>query len=213
MKMITNFETFKLIPREEVPPGVTPHCPVWRFCYKANGKVKARLCFPSHKQEYGVNFTKTKLPTLHLKSFCVFLSYAYLCKATIHHIDIKNAYLHALVDEDVYMEQPPGYINVDFPNHMCKMNCALYELKQTGRLWNKLANSILQSAGLIQNEYDLCVYLGSLDSNNWIIVLVFVDDSLIAGSPQCVNSMIEFLHSQLSISSNEEISCYIGITV
>ena len=113
MKMITDFETFKLVPREEVPPDVTPHRPVWRFRYKADRKAKARLCFPGHKQEYGVNFTKTELPTLHLTSFRIFLSYAYLRKATIRHIDIKNAYLHALVNEDVYMEQPPGYVNAD----------------------------------------------------------------------------------------------------
>jgi hypothetical protein len=90
-------------------------------------------------------------------SFHIFLSYTYVCKATICHIDIKNPYLHVLVDEDIYMEQPPGYINADFPNHVCKMNCTLYGLKQAGRLWNKLANSILQSAGLVQNEYDPCV--------------------------------------------------------
>ena len=213
MKMINDFKTFSLVPREEVPQGVVTHRPIWRFHYKADGKAKARLCFPGHKQEFGVNFTQTESPTLHLTSFRIFLSYAHLRKAIIRHIDIKNAYLHATINEDIFMEQPPGYVDPKFPNHVCKMNRALYRLKQVGRLWNKLADSILQSAGLIQNEYDPCVYLGSLDSDDWIIVLVFVNDFLITGSPRRVDRMISFLQSRLTISSNDEISRYIGISI
>ena len=111
------------------------------------------------------------------------------------------------------MEQPAGFIDPDHPDHVCKMNRALYGLKQVGRLWNKLADSILRSAGLTQNEYDPCVYLDAIDTDNWIIVLIFVDDFLITGSPKRVDQLINFLRSRLSISSNDEISRYIGITI
>ena len=213
IKMIREFNTFTLVPREAVPPGVTTYRPVWRFRYKADGKAKARLCFPGHRQEFGVNYDQTESPTLHLTSFRIFLTYAHLRQATIRHVDIKNAYLHATVDEDVYMEQPPGYVDPERPNYVCKMNRALYGLKQAGRLWNKLADSILRSAGLTRNDYDPCVYLDAIGSEDWIIVMIFVDDFLITGSPRRVERLIDFLKTRLSISSDDEISRYIGITI
>ena len=213
IKMIKDFETFTLVSRDSVPPSVTTHRPIWCFRYKSDGRAKARLCFPGHCQEYGVNFTHTQSPTLHLTSFRVFLSYAHLRNAVVRHVDIKNAYLHAIVDEEVYMEQPPGYVDSEFPNHVCRMNRALYGLKQAGRLWNKLADSILISAGLTANAYDPCVYMDAIDSEDWIVVLIFVDDFLVTGSRRRVDKIIEYLASRLTISSNDEISRYIGISI
>ena len=140
--------------------------PIWRFRYKADGRAKARLCFPGHKQLYGVNFTDTQSPTLQMTSFRLFLSIAHLRNAQIRHLDVKNAYLHALVNEEVYMEQPTGFIDPDRPDHVCKMNRALYGMKQAGRLWNQLAHQILLAESVKQSEYDPCVYYDDLKAKN-----------------------------------------------
>ena len=78
---------------------------------------------------------------------------------------MKNAYLHALVDEEVYMEQPTGFMDPKWPDHVCKMNQALYGMKQVGRLWNQLAHQILVTESLKQNDYDPCVYYDDLDGD------------------------------------------------
>ena len=132
LKTINDFHTFDLVPRSVVPAGVKTFRPIWRFRYKADGRAKARLCFPGHKQLYGVNFTDTQSPTLQMTSFWLFLLIVHLRNAQIRHLDVKNAYLHALVNEEVYMEQPTGFVDPDRPDHVCKMNRALYRMKQAG---------------------------------------------------------------------------------
>ena len=125
---------------------------------------------------------ETQSPTLQMTSFRLFLSVVHLRKAQICHLDVKNAYLHALVDEKVYMEQPTGFVDPEQPDHVCKMNRALYGMKQAGRLWNQLAHQILVTELLKQNDYDPCVYYDDLDGDWWIIVLIFVDDLLVIRS-------------------------------
>ena len=75
---------------------------------------------------------ETQSPTLQMTSFQLFLSVAHLRKAQICHLDVKNAYLHVLVDEEVYMEQPTRFVDPEWPDHVCKMNQALYGMKQAG---------------------------------------------------------------------------------
>ena len=146
LKTINEFHTYNLVPRSAIPAGVKTFHPIWRFRYKADGRAKARLCFPGHKQLYGVNFTEMQSLTLQMTLFQLFLSIAHLCKAQIHHLDVKNAYLHALVDEEVYMEQPTRFMDPERPDHVCKMNWALYGMKQAGRLCtSNFGNRIAQT--------------------------------------------------------------------
>ena len=213
MSTIKKFGTYDLVPRSSIPSDVRTYKPLWRFRIKADGRAKARLCFPGHRQLFGVNYDVVESPTLHLTSFRIFLAYAAFRNAKVMHVDIKNAYLHATVDEEIYMEQPPGYIDEEHPDYVCRMNRALYGMKQAGRLWNKLAHAILTAYGFSQNDYDPCVYLNSVDSANWAVVLVFVDDFLVIGSPHETDRVIEYIGKRLVISSNSEVSRYVGIDV
>ena len=163
LKTINDFHTFDQVPHDVVPVGMKTFCPIWRFQFKADGHAKARLCFPGHEQLYGVNFTDTQSLTLQMTSFRLFLSIAHLRNAQIRHLDVKNAYLHALVNEEVYMEQPTGFVDPDRPDYVCKMNCSLYGMKQAGRLWNRLAHQVLLAESLKQSDYDPCVYYDDLD--------------------------------------------------
>ena len=137
-----------------------------------------------------------------MTSFRLFLSIAHLRKAQIRHLDVKNAYLHALVDEEVYMEQPTRFVDPKWPDHVCKMNQALYGMKQAGRLWNQLAHQILVTESLKQNDYDPCVYYDDLDGDRWIIVLIFVDDLLVIGVGRYFDD-VAFINDDVSTTPAE----------
>jgi hypothetical protein len=63
----------------------------------------------------------------------------------IRHIDIQNAFLHGLLDEDVYMKQPPEFVDCDHPIYICKLDKSLYGLKQSPRAWfSNLSSKLLQ---------------------------------------------------------------------
>ena len=156
---------------------------------------------------------ETQSLTLQIALFRLFHSIAHLRKAQICHLDVKNAYLHALVDEEVYMEQPTGFVDPERPDHVCKMNWALYGMKQAGRLWNQLAHQILVTKSLKQNNYDPCVYYDDLNGDRWIIVLIFVDDLLVIGSSTRSDEFISNITKKLCISLNSELKQYISVDV
>ena len=103
IEMIQKFGTWKLVPRSQVPSGTPIHAPIWRFTQKSDGRMKARLCFPGHRQRKGIDYTNSSSPTVAMASFRLFLTYCKFRNVTPIHMDIRNAYLHAEVAEDIYM--------------------------------------------------------------------------------------------------------------
>ena len=73
-------------------------------------------------------------------------------------MDVNSAYLNGEIVEDIYMKQPEGFVNPDYPNKVCKLRKSLYGLKQSARCWNEKIDSYLKSAGYKQNTADPCVY-------------------------------------------------------
>ena len=75
---------------------------------------------------------------------------------TMRQLNVKNAFLHGFLKEEVFMEQPPGFINEDLPNHVCKLNLSLCGLKQAPRAWfDRLSQCLLH----------LGFYCGKTDSS------------------------------------------------
>ena len=75
-------------------------------------------------------------------------------------LDVKNAFLHGFLKEEVFMEQPPGFINKDLPNHVCKLNRSIYGLKQGPRArFDRLSQSLLHMG----------FYCGKADSSLFVL--------------------------------------------
>jgi hypothetical protein len=75
------------------------------------------------------------------------VSLATVAHWSIRQLDIKNAFLHGSLSEEVYMDQPPGYTDPRFPNHVCRLHKVIYELKQAPRAWFHRFNSFLLQYG------------------------------------------------------------------
>ncbi|GJU76778.1 retrotransposon protein, putative, ty1-copia subclass [Tanacetum coccineum] len=99
----------------------------------------------------------------------------------IWQMDVKTAFLNGRLDEDIYMEQPEGYVDPKFPNGVCKLQRAIYGLKQASRQWNKRFDEEIKRFGFIQNRDEPCVYRKASGSDV-VFLILYVDDILIMGN-------------------------------
>ncbi|GJY50272.1 retrotransposon protein, putative, ty1-copia subclass [Tanacetum coccineum] len=99
----------------------------------------------------------------------------------IWQMDVKTAFLNGYLNEEVYMEQPEGFVNPKYPNRVCKLKRSIYGLKQASRQWNKRFDDEIKKFGFSQNADEPCVYLKASGSNVTFLIL-YVDDILIMGN-------------------------------
>eukprot|EP00171_Calliarthron_tuberculosum_P023718 IDg23718t1 len=97
-----------------------------------------------------------------------------------HQMDVKTAFLNGDLEQNVYMEQPKGFENLNLKDHVCKLQKALYRLKQAPRQWfSKIDNFLIKELGFSSSPYDPCLYVRT---RNKLVTLIslYVDDLLIA---------------------------------
>ncbi|GKA80615.1 retrotransposon protein, putative, ty1-copia subclass [Tanacetum coccineum] len=93
-------------------------------------------------------------------------------------MDVKTAFLNGYLNEEVYIEQPEGFVNPKYPNRVCKLKRSIYGLKQASRQWNKHFDDEIKKFGFSQNVDEPCVYLKASGSNVTFLIL-YVDTYLI----------------------------------
>ncbi|GJR46556.1 retrovirus-related pol polyprotein from transposon TNT 1-94 [Tanacetum coccineum] len=102
-------------------------------------------------------------------------------RLALHQLDMKNAFLHGDLEEEVYMEQPPGFVAQGEYGRVCKLKKALYGLKQSSRAWfGKFSNAVIEF-GLRRSVYDHSIFYSSSNAG-CILLVVYVDDIVITGS-------------------------------
>ncbi|GKD95598.1 retrovirus-related pol polyprotein from transposon TNT 1-94 [Tanacetum coccineum] len=96
---------------------------------------KSRLVMKGYKQEEGIDFEESFAHVARLEAVRMFVSFATHKNITIFQMDVKTAFLNGLLKEEVYVSQPDGFIDPDFPDHIYRLKKALYSLKQALRAW------------------------------------------------------------------------------
>ena len=119
-----------------------------------------------------------------MASVRLFLSIAAIRHWPLHQLDIKNAFLHGDLEEEVYMEQPPGFVaQGESSTIVCRLHRYLYGLKQSPRAWFGRFSTVVQQFGTIRNQADHSVFYRH-SSQGCIYLIVYVDDIVITGSDQ-----------------------------
>ncbi|RYA38003.1 hypothetical protein DD606_26120, partial [Enterobacter cloacae complex sp. GF14B] len=94
---------------------------------------KARLVTKGYNQEEGIDYEETYAPVARLEAIRMLLAYASIMNFKLYQMDVKSDFLNCLIQEEVYVEQPPGFEIPDKPNHVYKLQKALYGFKQAPR--------------------------------------------------------------------------------
>ncbi|RVW39243.1 Retrovirus-related Pol polyprotein from transposon TNT 1-94 [Vitis vinifera] len=115
-------------------------------------RLKARLVAKGYTQVYGSDYGDTFSPVAKIASVRLLLSMAAMCSWPLYQLDIKNAFLHGDLAEEVYMEQPPGFVAQGESGLVCRLCRSLYGLKQSPRAWFSRFSSVVQEFGMLRSS-------------------------------------------------------------
>ena len=148
-------------------------------------KYKARLVIKCYTQKEGEDFFDTYSPVARIATIRVLLVLAASYGLHIHQIDVKTVFLYGELEEEIYMEQPDGFVVPGEENKVCRLIKSLYGLKQAPKQWHEKFDTTLTSAGFSVNEVDKCVYY-RYGGGEGVILCLYVDDILIFGTSTTV---------------------------
>ena len=109
-------------------------------------KFKTRYVARGFSQISGIDYDDTFSPTAHMTSFRVLIQLSVQYKLLLHQMDVSSAYLHAEIDHEIYIDQPPGFEKGE-ANNVCKL-----------RMWNNVINEFLTKLDFVRSEIDHCIY-------------------------------------------------------
>lgn len=132
-------------------------------------------------QKKGIDFKEIFSPVVKMPSIRVVLRLAASLNLEIEQLDVKTAFLHGDLEEEIYMEQPEGFKVKGKENLVCKLKKSLYGLKQAPRQWYKKFDSFMVEHGYNRTSSDHCVFMKKFFDGDFIILLLYVDDMLIIG--------------------------------
>ncbi|GKA28596.1 putative ribonuclease H-like domain-containing protein [Tanacetum coccineum] len=143
-------------------------------------KNKARLVAQGFRQEEGIDYDEVFAPVARIKAIRLFLAFASYMGFTIYQMDVKSAFLYGTIEEEVYVHQPPGFVDPAHPNKVYKVIKALYGLHQAPRAWYETLSSFLMENGFRRGTIDKTLFIKKKKSDI-MLVQVYVDD-IIFGS-------------------------------
>ena len=208
-------QTWRLV---DPPPGrhIVGCKWVFKVKQKADGSVdryKARLVAKGFTQRQGIDYTDTFSPVMKATTVRLILSIAVSRGWSLRQVDVQNAFLHGDIQEEVYMCQPPGYVDSKHPNRVCRLQKSLYGLKQSPRAWYSKLSSKLQSMGFIPSKADTSLFVFA-DQRVIIYMLIYVDDIIITGScKQAVDVLMAKLRDSFASKDLGKLSYFLGIEI
>src|SRR6266478_7280525 len=153
----------------------------WVYFVKSDGRKCVRLVTKGFSQVPGLDFADTLSPVARFETVRLLLATAALEDWDIKALDVKTAFLYGALDEELYMEQPQGFMQKGQEGKVYCLKKALYGLKQASLAWNKAVNKSLIDIGFKRLIFDASVYkLGNC--KDIIIVVLYVDDVLFMGN-------------------------------
>ncbi|KAJ9673153.1 hypothetical protein PVL29_026432 [Vitis rotundifolia] len=203
IRALEDNHTWKLV---DLPQGKKVVSCKWVFAVKVNtdgsvARLKARLVARGYAQTYGVDYSDTFSLVAKLNSVQLFISIVASQQWMIHQLDIKNAFLHGDLEEEVYMEQPLGFVAQGEYEKVCYLKKALYGLKQS------------PSFGMNKSKKDHSVFYKK-SADGIILLVVYVDDIVITRNDHAgISDLKAFMHSKFHTKDLGELKYFLGIEV
>ncbi|KAL0430352.1 UNVERIFIED_CONTAM: Retrovirus-related Pol polyprotein from transposon RE1 [Sesamum radiatum] len=183
IKMIEKNDTWELAerPKDKEVIGVK-----WIYKTKLNAdgsiqKHKARLVAKGYSQLPGIDYTETFAPVARLDTIRALVAIAANKKWKIYQMDVKSAFLNGYIDEEIYVEQPQGFIAKGYEEKVLRLKKALYGLKQAPRAWYSRIDNYFMDRGFRRSLSEPTLYV-KRQGNDTLIVSLYVDDLIYTGN-------------------------------
>ncbi len=208
-------DTWELVPR---PKDKNVIGTKWVFRNKLNeeGKVtrnKARLVCKGYTQIEGVDFEETFAPVARKESIRMILAYASSKNIKVYQMDVKSAFLNGELEEEVYVEQPEGFLLSENKDNVCKLKKALYGLKQAPKAWYARLDKYLQQQGFRRGNADSTLYI-KIEQDHMIIIEVYVDDINFGSDNEKLSRNIsKVMQKEFEMSMLGELGFFLGLEI
>ncbi|GKC11271.1 retrovirus-related pol polyprotein from transposon TNT 1-94, partial [Tanacetum coccineum] len=176
-------------------------------------KYKARLVIKGFRQREGLDFFYTYSPVTRITSIRMIFAIAALRNLEVHQMDVKTAFLNKDFEEEIYMNQPEGFIAPGQEGKVCRLVKSLYGLKQAPKQWHQKFDHTMLESGFKINECDKCVYVKET-SSGYVILCLYVDDMLIIGrNDKMINSTKDMLKLKFDMKDMGLADVILGINI
>ncbi|GJV58340.1 retrovirus-related pol polyprotein from transposon TNT 1-94 [Tanacetum coccineum] len=181
--------------------------------YGVVSRNKARLVAQGYNRQEGVDYGETYALVARLESIRILLAYACALDFKLFQIDVKSVFLNGFINEEVYVAQPPRFIDFEKPNHVYKLKKALYGLKQAPKAWYDILKAFLiiheYKMGMVHN-----ILFTKKKSSNLIIVQIYVEDIIFSSTCQDMcDEFSKIMHDEFEMSMMSELNFFLGLQI
>ncbi|GJX49122.1 putative ribonuclease H-like domain-containing protein, partial [Tanacetum coccineum] len=174
---------------------------------------KARLVALGYRQEEGIDYDEVFAPVARIEAIRIFLAFASYMGFIVYQMDVKSAFLYGTIDEEVYVSQPPGFVDPKYPKKVYKVVKALYGLHQAPRAWYATLSTFLLKNGYRRGTIDKTLFIKK-DKKDIMLVQVYVDDIIFGSTKKSWCDEFEALmKSRFQMSSMGELTFFLGLQV
>nr|GEW08406.1 hypothetical protein [Tanacetum cinerariifolium] len=163
--------------------------------------------------EERIDFEESFAPVARLEAIRIFLAYVAHKNMVVYQMDVKTAFLNGNLQEEVYVSQPNGFVDLNKPNHVYKLKKALYGLKQAPRAWYDMLSSFMLSQDFSKGLVDPTLFIRR-NGNDLLLVQIYVDDIIFAASTlELCDLFANLICSKFKMSMMEKISFFLGLQI
>lgn len=189
---------------------------VFRTKRDAHGNIvryKARLVAKGFSQVEGVDFNETFAPVAKFSTIRCLLALGAAMDLEIHQMDVKTAFLNGELEEDVYMDQPPGFVQEGAAHLVCKLKKSLYGLKQSPRAWYEEFHAFFTREGFSRSAADHSLYIKQT-MDYFMAVVIYVDDVILLVSGMAMMRKLKgSLEEEYDMSDLGELHFFLGVHI
>ncbi|GKD53716.1 putative ribonuclease H-like domain-containing protein, partial [Tanacetum coccineum] len=166
-----------------------------------------------YTQEEGIDYDEVFAPVARIEAIRLFLAYASFKDFVVYQMDVKNVFLYGKIEEEVYVCQPPGFEDPEFPDKVYKVEKALYGLHQAPKAWYKTLSTYLLDNRFQRGQIDKTLFIKRV-KGDILLVQVYVDDIIFKFTKKDLCTKFEkLMHKKFQMSSMGELTFFLGLQV
>ncbi|GJW49318.1 retrovirus-related pol polyprotein from transposon TNT 1-94 [Tanacetum coccineum] len=174
---------------------------------------KARLVAKGYSQQEGIDFEESFAPFIRLEVVRLFIAYVAHKSFPVYQMDFKTTFLNSPLKEEVYVNQPNGFIDPHHPEKVYRLKKALYGLKQAPRAWYDELFNFLVSKGFSKGYIDPTMFI-TKHGEDVLLVQIYVDDIFVGSTNLKLSKKFEkLMHNKFEMSMIGELNFFLGIQI